>query len=232
VAWGPGPGGAQGSILTTVSPLPPRVRRARSPAAPRASAVQSASNDVPESADGSTAAPGGGPGWRLRPIEPADDPEMAAVIREVMPEFGAEGPGFALSDPEVDFMHRAYAGERHAYNVVERAAALAAGQRRFLGGAGVAPLVGGDGRTAELRKMYVRREGRGLGIGCALLGRAVEQAREFGFERLYLETLTGMDAAQRLYLKFGFERIDAPLGDTGHGGCDRWFLLDLSGARP
>lgn len=157
---------------------------------------------------------------------------MAAVIREVMPEFGAEGPGFALSDPEVDYMHRAYSGPRHAYNVIERTGELAAGQRRFLGGAGVAPLVGGDERTAELRKMYVRREGRGLGVGRALLGRAVEQAREFGFQRLYLETLTGMDAAQRLYLKFGFERIDAPLGATGHGGCDRWFLLDLTGARP
>lgn len=196
--------------------------------------MQSASNEVsefttgPEATQGTSAAALGST-WRLRPIAAADEVEMAAVIREVMPEFGAAGPGFALSDPEVDFMHRAYSGSRHAYNVVERVAEPAPGQRRFLGGAGVGPLVGGDERTAELRKMYVRGEGRGLGVGRALLARAVEQARDFGFKSLYLETLTGMDAAQRLYLKFGFQRLETPLGETGHGGCDRWFLLDLNG---
>lgn len=152
---------------------------------------------------------------------------MAAVIREVMPEFGAEGPGFALSDPEVGFMHRAYQGPRQVYFVAEREGALEPGQRKFLGGAGVAPLEGGGRGTAELRKMYLRAEGRGLGVGHALLARCVQSARELGFAQLYLETLTGMDAAQALYARFGFERLDAPLGSTGHGGCDRWFLLEL-----
>ena len=41
------------------------------------------------------------------------------------------------------------------------------------------------------------------------------------------DTLGGMDAAMRLYERSGFRRLDAPLGDTGHGGCNTFYLLDL-----
>ena len=54
----------------------------------------------------------------FRPIQPGDDPAVAAIIRTVMPAFGAAGPGFAINDPEVDFMSRAYAGPRSEYRVV------------------------------------------------------------------------------------------------------------------
>jgi putative acetyltransferase len=35
----------------------------------------------------------------IRPIRPGDDRFVAAIIRTVMPEFGAGGPGFAINDP-------------------------------------------------------------------------------------------------------------------------------------
>jgi putative acetyltransferase len=149
-----------------------------------------------------------------------DDAAMAAIIRAVMPEFGAVGDGFAINDPEVDWMSRAYAQPRSAYFVVERDGIV-------LGGGGVAPLDGGDGDTCELRKMYFLPQARGLGAGSALMERCLQAARGFGFTRCYLETLCGMDAAMRLYERSGFRRIDAPLGDTGHGGCNTFYLLDL-----
>ena len=52
--------------------------------------------------------------FEIRPIRTDDDAAMADVIRTVMPEFGATGSGFAISDPEVDWMSRAYAAPRHA----------------------------------------------------------------------------------------------------------------------
>ena len=52
-------------------------------------------------------------------------------------------------------------------------------------------------------------------------------ARELGYQRCYLETLTGMDTAQQLYQSFGFEKLCAPLGNTGHFSCDRYYLLAL-----
>lgn len=156
----------------------------------------------------------------IRPIQASDDAAMAAIIRTVMPEFGATGSGFAISDPEVDWMSRAYAEARHAYFVVER-------DGRVIGGAGVAPLAGGDGSTCELRKMYFLPETRGRGAGAAMMERCLQAARDAGFEQCYLETLTGMDAAMRLYERSGFRRIDGPMGTTGHGGCNTFYLLDL-----
>ena len=156
----------------------------------------------------------------IRPIETRDDAAMAAIIRAVMPEFGAVGDGFAINDPEVDWMHRAYAITRAAYFVIEDASAL-------LGGGGVAPLVSGDPGTCELRKMYFLPALRGRGMGAALMARCLDAAREFGFRRCYLETLSGMDAAMKLYERSGFHRLDAPLGATGHGGCNSFYLRAL-----
>ena len=156
----------------------------------------------------------------IRPIEARDDARIAQIIRTVMPEFGACGSGFAINDPEVDYMSRAYGAPRSAYWVVERDGVVE-------GGGGVAPLEGGDEDVCELRKMYFLPTLRGLGAGADVMRRSLDAARAFGFRRCYLETLTGMDAAMRLYEKNGFRRIDGPMGATGHGGCNTFYLLDL-----
>jgi putative acetyltransferase len=160
------------------------------------------------------------PEFLIRPIRAEDDPAMAAIIRAVMPEFGAVGDGFAINDPEVDWMSKAYAAPRSSYFVVERDGVVA-------GGGGVAPLAGGEDDVCELRKMYFLPTLRGLGAGAALMDACLEAARAHGFRRCYLETLCGMTAAQALYAKSGFRRIDHTMGDTGHGGCNTFFLRDL-----
>ncbi len=158
---------------------------------------------------------------RFRPLEPRDDAAVAAVIRTVMPEFGADGPGFALHDPEVDHMSRAYAIPGAAYFVVVDEA------DRVLGGAGVAALEGGEPGVCELRKMYFLPEARGKGLGEALLRHCLRVAADLGYRTCYLETLTGMDQALKLYGRLGFRPLGAPMGRTGHGGCDRWFAREL-----
>jgi putative acetyltransferase len=158
--------------------------------------------------------------FAIRPIEPRDNAAVANVIRTVMPEFGADGPGFAIHDAEVDGMHAAYTRPRSAYFVVERNGVV-------LGGGGVAQLEGGAEDVCELRKMYFLPEARGIGAGAAMMQRCLNAARGFGFKRCYLETLTGMDAAQSLYRKHGFAQMDQPMGGTGHFSCDRFFILDL-----
>jgi len=161
------------------------------------------------------------PHFLIRPIEPRDSAVVASIIRTVMPEFGADGPGFAIHDAEVDDMHAAYTRARSAYFVVERDGVV-------VGGGGVAPLENGDADVCELRKMYFLPEARGIGAGAAMIQRCLDAARSFGFKRCYIETLTGMDAAQALYLKNGFKALCAPMGGTGHFGCDRFFIRDIS----
>ena len=158
--------------------------------------------------------------YSIRPIRDSDDAAMAAIIRTVMPEFGADGPGFAIHDPEVDSMSRAYASAGLRYFVVER-------DGRVEGGAGIAPLSGTDGTICELRKMYFLPALRGLGAGSAMMRQCLAFARGAGYRQCYLETLTGMDQAQALYEHSGFKRIPAALGDTGHFACNRFYLLNL-----
>jgi putative acetyltransferase len=156
----------------------------------------------------------------IRPIEPRDNTAMAAIIRTVMPEFGADGPGFAIHDTEVDTMYEAYAQPQSGYFVVERDGVV-------VGGGGVAPLENAEPDVCELRKMYFLPQARGIGAGTAIMRRCLDAARTLGFARCYLETLTGMDAAQALYKRSGFTPLCAPMGGTGHFSCDRFFILEL-----
>jgi putative acetyltransferase len=158
--------------------------------------------------------------FHIRPIEPRDNPAMAAIIRRVMPEFGADGPGFAIHDAEVDTMYEAYAQPRSSYFVVER-------DGMVIGGGGIAPLENAEPDVCELRKMYFLPQARGIGAGSTMMQRCLDAARMHGFHRCYLETLTGMDAAQALYARSGFTKLCAPMGGTGHFSCDRFFIRDL-----
>ena len=158
--------------------------------------------------------------FQIRPITVDDNPSMAAIIRHVMPEFGADGPGFAIHDAEVDHMFEAYHQPRSDYFVVVR-------DGQVIGGGGVAPLENGEPDVCELRKMYFMPAARGIGAGAAMMQRCLDAARGHGFARCYLETLTGMDAAQALYKRSGFRTISEPMGGTGHFSCDRFFILDL-----
>lgn len=162
----------------------------------------------------------------IRPIASKDRKAVAGLIRTVMPEFGAKGPGFAIVDPEVDDMFGAYRGKRAAYWVVVNAATKT-GADTVVGGGGFAPLAGGDETTCELRKMYFLPDVRGLGLGQDVLTKCIEGARRAGFSRMYLETLSNMTQAKALYERNGFARLDGPLGKTGHFGCNAFYARDL-----
>lgn len=176
--------------------------------------------EIPPQVAGGTATFTAMTDFLIRPIEPRDNAAVAHIIRTVMPEFGADGPGFAIHDSEVDDMSASYARPRSVYFVVERQASV-------VGGAGIAPLDGGEPNVCELRKMYFLPAARGIGAGAAMIVRCLDAARSLGFKRCYIETLTGMDAAQALYRKHGFTPLSAPMGGTGHFSCDRFYLCDL-----
>ena len=156
----------------------------------------------------------------IRSIRATDDAAVAVIIRDVMASFGATGPGYSSSDPEVGAMSAAYDGGRHACFVLEQ-------DGRVLGCGGIAPLAGGEPDVCELRKMHLLPEARGRGLGERMLHHCLEAARLCGYRRCYLETLSGMETAQKLYLKTGFVRLAGPLGMTGHSGCNRHYLLEL-----
>jgi putative acetyltransferase len=83
----------------------------------------------------------------------------------------------------------------------------------------------GDG-AVELKRMYLRPDQRGRGLGRQLLGVALDWARAHGMRTVRLDTSERMLAAQRLYEAHGFERVpgDAPR----QGQCRLLYELRLS----
>jgi putative acetyltransferase len=157
----------------------------------------------------------------LRPIQTADNPAMAAIVRKVMTAYGAIGEGFSINDPEVDDLHGNYQAANALYLVLEK-------DGQVLGGGGIAPLANGDPQVCELKKMYFLPEARGMGMGQKLVGELLAAARERGYQTCYLETLERMTEAQSLYQKMGFRKLCGKMGDTGHGGCDSFYAIDLA----
>ncbi|MEX0967425.1 MAG: GNAT family N-acetyltransferase [Bacteroidia bacterium] len=156
----------------------------------------------------------------IRPIRKTDNAAMATVIRKVMTEFGAVGEGFSIMDAEVNNMYEAYSAGRAAYFITEVDGLLS-------GGAGIGPLAGAEPDICELKKMYLLKEIRGMGLGKALLHKSLQAAKELGYKRCYLETLSHMVQANKLYQAAGFEKIIGPLGNTGHHRCETFFIKQL-----
>jgi ribosomal protein S18 acetylase RimI-like enzyme len=62
--------------------------------------------------------------------------------------------------------------------------------------------------TCELKRMYILKGFRRLGIGQRMLDIAIDFARNAGYSRMVLDSSKNLDAARKLYLKAGF--VDIP----------------------
>jgi putative acetyltransferase len=65
-----------------------------------------------------------------------------------------------------------------------------------------------DPTTCEMKRLYVRPEFQRSGLGRILVERTIEWSTGRGYERLVLDTLPSMAAAQRLYERLGFVDIE------------------------
>ncbi|HNR03840.1 MAG TPA: GNAT family N-acetyltransferase [Bacillota bacterium] len=60
----------------------------------------------------------------------------------------------------------------------------------------------------EMKRLYVRDEYRGLGLGKKLVGMIIDEAMNNNYQYMRLDTLPTMKSAQSLYLSFGFYDIE------------------------
>jgi putative acetyltransferase len=163
----------------------------------------------------------------IREIQQKDNESIAKVIRDIFHELNAPKVGTAYADPILDTLYEVYQEPRSIYYVVEL-------EGKVVGGCGVAPLemlnpVQQDNtKVCELQKMYFAPEIRGTGFAERIINQCLEFANQQGFKICYLETLSFMTAAQKLYERMGFEHIDGPMGNTGHNSCEVWMTKKLN----
>jgi putative acetyltransferase len=66
-----------------------------------------------------------------------------------------------------------------------------------------------DRDACEMKRLYVRPDARGLGVGAELVRLVVEAGRARGYKVMRLDTLPTMKSAIALYTSFGFRQIPA-----------------------
>lgn len=156
----------------------------------------------------------------IRKIQPEDNQQIASVIRQVFIDDNYPKVGTAFADSQLDYMFENYNKPKAIYFVIED-------NGKIFGGGGIAKLDNSDSTICELQKMYFLQEARGKGIGLQIIEKCLQKAKEFGYEKCYLETLPEMLIAQKLYKKVGFDYICSPLGGTGHTSCPVWMIKSL-----
>ena len=110
------------------------------------------------------------------------DHGMEAYLAETMAEFGH------LARPGLD---RLWVAERDG---------------QLLGSIGI---IGREDGLAQLRWFLVHPDARGRGLGQHLIGEALAFCRAAGCRWVYLWTVSGLDAAARLYLAAGFRKTES-----------------------
>lgn len=132
-------------------------------------------------------------------IEPARLPEHLAPVRALFREYaGSLGVDLAFQGFEAEL-----ASLPGRYAPPAGRLLLAWSRGEALGCAALRPLEGG---ACEMKRLYVRPEARGQGLGRRLAEAIRAEARAAGYARICLDTLPGMGAAAT-YAALGFRPI-------------------------
>jgi putative acetyltransferase len=133
-------------------------------------------------------------------VDDLSGPGIAALLREHLEEMRSITPPESTHALDLDGLRRP---EVTFWSVYDGAELVGCGALKEL-----------DAVSAEVKSMRTAAAAQRRGVGSAVLGHLVAQARERGYARLYLETgSAGFFApARALYRKFGF-RYCEPFGD-------------------
>jgi putative acetyltransferase len=152
---------------------------------------------------------------RLRDATNADRAAVRELVFAVLAEYGLKSdPG--RTDADLSDIEESYVARGGLFRVLEDS------DGAVVGAYGLYRM---ENHTCELRKMYLRREWRGQGLGKRLLDDALAQARRLGFARVVLETASVLKEAIALYECYGFAPYQP---DHLSARCDQAYLLELT----
>jgi putative acetyltransferase len=138
---------------------------------------------------------------RIRELVADDVAGVARLVVSTLAEFG--------------FTSQVGGVERDLNDVLEHYRAPAAGfwvaedEGAIVGTVAIRPKEAGDPSTCELKRLYVRADCRGSGLGERLYLHAEGFARAAGYECIWLDSSRRFKKAHRLYVRHGFALIES-----------------------
>ncbi len=161
--------------------------------------------------------------WKMILLEQADSAAIIALAREMFREYAAQlGVDLCFQDFERELRELPGKYAPPAGRLL-LAYDLAAGIKKTAGCGALRPI---DATLCEMKRLYVRPEFRGRGIGRTLAESLIAAAREIGYAAMHLDTLPSMHEAHKLYNQLGFREI-APYYASPVPGT-RFLELNLS----
>ena len=152
--------------------------------------------------------------FHIRPATNADGEPVRAIVFDTLREF-CMTPDQHGTDADLADIESFYPRRGGRFSVVVDAGG------EVIGCVGLARV---NATTVELRKMYLRRDARGRGLGRRLLDHAVAEARGLGFRQITLETASCLTDAIAMYRRYGFVHSEEPVCVAR---CDQVYVLDL-----
>ena len=153
-------------------------------------------------------------------LTPEHDAALATLIRANLKAHALDIPGTAYFDAMLDHLSGFYSADpaRRAYFILMD-------DGRLVGGIGLAEIDLFE-NCAELQKLYLDDSVKGRGLGYRLIEKVEDAARALGYDRMYLETHTNLQAAIHIYEKSGYALIDRPEAVV-HSTMNRFYLKEL-----
>ncbi|MDJ0956415.1 MAG: GNAT family N-acetyltransferase [Arenicellales bacterium] len=153
------------------------------------------------------------PELSIIPAEPIHLPEIKALFREYETFLGVD-LCFQGFEEELAELPGKYKPPRGALLV-------AFVNSQVAGCVALRPL---DNGHCEMKRLFVRPDYRGLGLGRQLAHRIIEVSRDIGYERMKLDTLDFLEDAIHLYKSLGFKQTgsyyDNPLEKVSYWELD------------
>lgn len=132
----------------------------------------------------------------IRKARAGDELGVLNLIKEALEPYGLElNP--SGEDLDVTNIPKYYMENHGDFEVIEY-------MGNIIGSYGIYRI---DTETCELRKMYLKQNFQGMGLGNIMIENSIKIAKSLGYKRITLQTNSLLYKATKLYKKYGFEEL-------------------------
>lgn len=133
---------------------------------------------------------------KFREAKVSDTDKILSLVKEVLEEYGLDlNP--EIEDLDITDISKFYYKNNGAFEVIQYG-------RKIIGTYGIYKI---DEETCELRKMYLKKDFQGLGLGNIMLENSLKLAKKLNYKKITLQTNSVLYKAVKLYKKYGFEEF-------------------------